>query len=148
MASPYAAANKLNLLIDVNVVLERFEQLRALHDMVLVEGIGGILTPILKDYYVADLIKDMNLETIIVTSSKIGTINHTLLTCHTCKKYGLKIRGIVINNFDQAGYDVDELSNDLTNLSGIEVLCSVPHVDYQDTLSDILKNNLLSKLMS
>ena len=147
-ASPYTAANKLDLLIDVNVVLRRLEQLRSLHNAVLVEGIGGILTPILKDYCVADLIKDMNLDTIIVTSSKLGTVNHTLLTCHACNKYGLNVRGIVINNFDDTGYDVDELANDLTNLSGIEVLCSVPHVDDQKKISDVLAKNLLPKIMS
>jgi dethiobiotin synthetase len=147
-ASPYSAANKLNSSIDMNEVLGRFEQLRSLHDVILVEGIGGLLTPILKDYCVADLIKDMNLETIIVTSSKLGTINHTLLTCQACNRYGIIIRGIIINNFDDTGYDVDDLSTDLTNLSGVEILCSVPHLSDQIKISDILANNLLPKLMS
>ncbi len=147
-ASPYAAANKLNVSIDVDVVLQRFDKLQSLHDVMLVEGIGGILTPILKDYHVADLIKDMGLEPIIVTSSKIGTVNHTLLTCNACKKYGLNIRGIIINNFDGTGYVIDELTNDLTNLSGVEVLCAVPHLTDLSQISEILKNNLLPKLMS
>jgi cobyric acid synthase len=58
------------------------------------------------------------------------------------------VRGIVINNFGDTGYDVDELANDLTNLSGIEVLCSVPHVDDQKKISDVLAKNLLPKIMS
>ncbi|WKT57483.1 dethiobiotin synthase [Candidatus Nitrosotenuis chungbukensis] len=54
----------------MSLVLDRFEKLQSLHDSVLVEGIGGIMTPILKDYHVADLIKDMNLEAMIVASFK------------------------------------------------------------------------------
>lgn len=148
-ASPYMAANKMNAVIDVKIVLERFEKLLSLHDVVLVEGIGGILTPILKDYCVADLIKDMNLEALVVAGSQIGTINHTLLTCNACTKYGIKARGIVINNFDSAGYDIPDLAADLTNLSGVDVLCSIPHIDKYgaDKVSRILlENNLLSLL--
>ena len=114
----------------------------------LVEGIGGILTPILKEYCIADLVMDMGLEAIIVTSSKIGTVNHTLLTYDACKKYGVKIRGTIINKADPTGYDPDDLANDLTNLSGIEVLCAVPYLDDQRKISEILADKLVPKLMS
>jgi len=144
--SPYAASNKLGTSIDVSLILERFEKLQAIHNVMLVEGIGGILTPILKGYCIADLIKDMNLDTIIVASSKIGTINHTLLTCDACKKYGIKIRGIIINNFGSTGYDVAELASDLTDLSGIEVLCAIPHLVDKSHMPDILTSKLLPKL--
>lgn len=127
-ASPYTAANKLGTSIDVSLVLQKFEKLQALHDMVLVEGIGGILTPIQKNYFVADLIKDMNLETLLVTSAKIGTVNHTLLTYDACKRYGLRLQGIIINNYDTTGYNAADLAKDLTNLTGVEVLCAIPHL--------------------
>lgn len=148
-ASPYMAANKLNAVIDIRIVLDAFEKLQSLHDVVLVEGIGGIMTPILKDYYVADLIKDMNLEALVVTGSQIGAVNHALLTCDACRRYGIKARGIIINNSDSSGYAVDDLRADLTNLSGLDVLCSIPHLHECNTneISKILlENNLLSAL--
>ncbi|TBR08686.1 MAG: dethiobiotin synthase [Candidatus Nitrosotenuis sp.] len=148
-ASPYMAANKLNVAIDIRVVLDGFEKLQSLHDVVLVEGIGGIMTPILKDYCVADLIKDMNLEALVVAGSRIGTVNHTLLTCDACKKYGIKAKGIIINNPDSAGYSADDLRADLTNLSGLDVLCSIPHLgkcDANEVSKFLLQSNLLSAL--
>ncbi|QLH08887.1 dethiobiotin synthase [Candidatus Nitrosotenuis sp. DW1] len=148
-ASPYMAANKLKTAIDVSSVLDRFEKLQSLHNSMLVEGIGGIMTPILKDYHVADLIKDMNLEAIIVASSRIGTVNHTLLTCDACAKYGIRAKGIVINNSDASGYVVDDLASDLKNLSGLDVLCSIPHVDgcNAEKISKILtESRMLSAL--
>lgn len=147
--SPYMAANKMKVTIDIKTVLDRFEKLQSVHDVMLVEGIGGIMTPLLKDYCVADLIKDMNLEALIVTGSRVGTVNHTLLTCDACKKYGIKAKGIIINNFDSAGYVVDELAADLTNLSGLDVLCSIPHLDLcsADKISKLLLGgDLLSVL--
>ena len=148
-ASPYAAANKTHMSIDVKLAIDRFEKLQSAHDVVLVEGIGGILTPILRDYCVANLIKDLDLEVLIVASSRIGTINHTLLTCDACGRYGLKIKGIIINDSGEPGYDADELKSDLTNLSGVEVLCSIPHFDACNAgkVSEILvENNVLAVL--
>lgn len=148
-ASPYAAANKLKVDIDVDLVMDRFEKLQAIHDVVLVEGIGGILTPILKNYFVSDLIKDMNLDAIVVTSSRIGTVNHTLLTLNAAQQYGLKVRGLIINNTDPAGYDTDELKNDLRNLSGVDVLCTVPHlnnVKIAEVAEILTRGNLISQL--
>jgi dethiobiotin synthetase len=150
-ASPYTAANKLGAQIDTELVIHRFEKLQTMHQMMLVEGIGGIMTPILKDYGVVDLIKDMNLDTIIVTSSRLGTVNHTLMTINAAQKSGIKIRGMIINCIDSTGYDVDELKNDLTNLSGVEVLCTIPHLDNIKVtdVANIMKNSdLISNLVS
>ena len=127
-ASPYTAAKNLGVKIDVEHVMECFRKLDKIHDIVLVEGIGGIMTPILKDYAIIDLIKDLMANTIIVTSSKIGTVNHTVLTCNMCKNMNIPIKGLIINNFDSTGYPIPELERDLNALTDLPVLCSLPHM--------------------
>jgi len=127
-ASPYTAAKNLGVKIDVEHVMECFRKLDQIHDIMLVEGIGGIMTPILKDYAILDLIKDLMANTIIVTSSKIGTVNHTVLTCNMCKNMNIPIKGLIINNFDSAGYPIPELERDLSALTDLPVLCSLPHM--------------------
>ena len=127
-ASPYTAAKNLGVKIDVEHVMECFRKLDEIHDIVLVEGIGGIMTPILKDYAIIDLVKDLMANTIIVTSSKIGTVNHTVLTCNMCKNMNIPIKGLIINNFDSTGYPIPELERDLSTLTDLPVLCSLPHM--------------------
>jgi len=127
-ASPYTAAKNLGVKIDVEHVMECFRKLDEIHDIVLVEGIGGIMTPILKDYAIIDLIKDLMANTIIVTSSKIGTVNHTVLTYNMCKNMNIPIKGLIINNFDSTGYPIPELERDLSTLTDLPVLCSLPHM--------------------
>ncbi len=127
-ASPYTAAKNLGVKIDVKHVMECFRKLDEIHDIVLVEGIGGIMTPILKDYAIIDLIKDLMANTIIVTSSKIGTVNHTVLTCNMCKNMNIPVKGLIINNFDSTGYPIPELERDLNALTDLPVLCSLPHM--------------------
>jgi len=127
-ASPYTAAKNLGVKIDIAHVMECFRKLDKIHDIILVEGIGGIMTPILKDYAIIDLIKDLDANTIIVTSSKIGTVNHTVLTCNICKNMNIPIKGLIINNFDSTGYPISELERDLSVLTDLPVLCSLPHM--------------------
>jgi len=127
-ASPYTAAKNLGAKIDIAHVMECFRKLDKIHDIILVEGIGGVMTPILKDYAIIDLIKDLDANTIIVTSSKIGTVNHTVLTCNICKNMNIPIKGLIINNFDSTGYPIPELERDLSVLTDLPVLCSLPHM--------------------
>ncbi len=142
-ASPYTAWKKLKTKPKVSTILSSFKKLTKLHDMVLVEGMGGIMTPILKNYYITNLIKEMKIPTVIVTRSKVGTVNHTIMTVKMCEKYKIPIKGIIINNFDK-GYPVKELKRDLENITNVPVLGSIPFIrDMGDSsLYRIFKKNI------
>ena len=124
-ASPYTAWKKLKIKPKIPTILKSFKKLSNLHEMLLIEGMGGVMTPILKDYYISNLIKDMKIPTIIVTRSKVGTVNHTIMTVKFCEKFKIPIKGIIINNFDK-GYPVKQLKKDLEGLTGVKVLGSIP----------------------
>ena len=147
-ASPYTAWKKLKIKPKIPLILSSFKKLSKKHDMMLVEGMGGTLTPILKNYYITNLIKDMKIPTVIVTRSKVGTVNHTLMTVMMCQKYKIPIKGIIINNFDK-GYPINQLKKDLEDLTGIKVLGSIPFInDLSDkSLYKIFKKNIDMKLL-
>ena len=128
-ASPYTASKSLKVKVNVNSVLSSFKKLSKLHSMLLVEGMGGIMTPILKNYFVTNLIKDMKIPTVIVTRSKVGTVNHTIMTCKMCEKYKIPIKGIIINNFDSDGYHIKTLKRDLQSLTGVPILGTIPYIE-------------------
>ena len=142
-ASPYTAWKKLKIKPKIPTVLSSFKKLKKLHDMLLVEGMGGIMTPILKDYYITNLIKEMKIPAVIVTRSKVGKVNHNIMTVKMCEKYKIPIKGIIINNFDK-GYPIKELTRDLKNLTGVPILGSIPFIkDMSDSsLNMVFKNNL------
>ncbi|MCJ8306978.1 MAG: dethiobiotin synthase [Nitrosopumilus sp.] len=142
-ASPYTTWKTLKTKPKVSTILSSFKKLTKLHDMILVEGMGGIMTPILKNYYITNLIKEMKIPTVIVTKSKVGTVNHTIMTVKMCEKYKIPIKGIIINNFDK-GYPIPELKRDLQNLTGVKVLGSIPFIkNMSDTsLYRIFKKNI------
>ena len=139
-ASPYTAAQNLGVDVDVQLVMNSFRQLSKIHDMMLVEGMGGIMTPILKNYFVTNLIREMNLDVILITRSRIGTINHTLMTCKMCVNNGIRIKGIIINNFDIDGYPPTELKRDMEKLTTFPVLGIIPRLDNFEI--DLLRNTI------
>ncbi len=142
-ASPYTAWKKLKIKPKIPTILQSFRKLSNLHEMLLVEGMGGVMTPILNNYYVTNLIKEMKIPTIIITRSKVGTVNHTIMTVKSCEKFKIPIKGIIINNFDK-GYSIKQLKNDLEGLTGVPVLGSIPFLkDLSDaSLYRIFKKNI------
>lgn len=140
--SPYAFVKKYNTTININLILNSFKKLCSVHDILLVEGIGGIMTPILKNYFVVDLIKDLNLEAIIISDTKLGTLNHTIMTCASCIKHNVKIKGIMINNFTLNHYDANELKNHLEELTHIKVIGIIPNkkLNLTSNAEHIIKN--------
>ncbi|MDE1816150.1 MAG: dethiobiotin synthase [Thaumarchaeota archaeon] len=144
--SPYDASKILNMKIDMSIVFERYRYLVKSHQMVLVEGIGGIMTPITRDFFVADMIKQMNLETIVVTRSTLGTINHTVLTIELCKKYQIPVKGLIINYFDEKGGPAERNSpSTLHEVTGLPILGIIPFVkDYQkfEVMANVVEKNM------
>jgi len=143
-ASPYTASKKLKIKIRLSPTLSAFKKLSRLHQMILVEGMGGIMTPIFKNYFVANMIREMKIPAVIVTRTRIGTVNHTIMTCKMCEEFKIPIKGIIINNFDSEGYDVSLLKNDLQRLTGAKILGVLPFIENlsDESLYKNFKKNL------
>ena len=125
--SPYDASKQLNLDIDISKVIESFRKLTSMHDVVIVEGIGGIMTPISKNYFVSDLIYDLQLESIVVTGSKIGTVNHFMLTYQHARQKNLNLKGFLVNQNVSDGYELTNLKHQIFGLTGHKVFGAIPY---------------------
>lgn len=86
------------------------------------EGVGGLLVPLTPDYSVRDLAVDLDLPLVIVASTGLGTINHTLLTVEAARAVGLRVAGIVMTPWPEQPEPI-ERSNRATveRLSGVAV---------------------------
>lgn len=148
-ASPYTAWKTMKIKPNIGSVISSFKKLSKLHQMLLVEGMGGIMTPILKDYFVTDLIKEMKIPSVLVTRTKVGTVNHTIMTVKMCEKYGIPIKGIIVNDFDSDGYKTKELIRDLKSLTGVPILGIIPFIEDMgdSSMYKIFKKNLNMKLI-
>lgn len=117
--------------VDIKVIREAYEKLTKLYDYVIVEGIGGLMVPIRKKYYVANLIRDLGLSILIVSPIGLGAINHTLLTVDSAVIRGLAIKGIIFNRAPLVNFSLAELTNPkvIHELTGLPILGSLPELD-------------------
>lgn len=82
-AAPYVAKNDTK--IDFGFLKEKKDYLESLCDILVIEGAGGLMVPIEKDIFVIDLIKEFESKAILITPSKLGSINDTLLSQEALK---------------------------------------------------------------
>ena len=148
-AAPYTASKNLKVKVRLDSVMSNFHKLSKLHSILLIEGFGGIMAPILKNYFVANLIKDMKIPAVIVARTRVGTINHTIMTCKMCEKYKIPIKGIILNNFESNGYPLKVLERDLKNLTGVPILGVIPYIENlsDESLYRNFKKNLKINLL-
>ena len=66
------------------------------HELLVCEGVGGLLVPITPGYLVRDLAIDLELPVVVAARIGLGTINHTLLTVEAARAAGLKVAGVVM----------------------------------------------------
>lgn len=118
---PYVAAKLENTQVDEDTIRRAYEALAAVHDCVLVEGVGGWEVPIAAGRRFSDMASDFHLPILLVIGNKLGAINHALLTLDAIKVRGLECLGIIFNNVK------DEWDTAcVTNRSMIEEFSDVP----------------------
>jgi dethiobiotin synthetase len=120
--APFVAAGLECRRIDLRQIRNAYARLSALYAPLLVEGAGGLLVPIRRDYFIADLVRDLDLPLIIVARLGLGTLNHTLLTIRQAQASGLKIAGIIFNDTVGGRRGLAEK----TNVENVPVLFRVP----------------------
>lgn len=87
-AAPFVANDSKE--IDISLLLKKMHYLLNFCDVLIVEGAGGLMVPINKNFFMIDLIKTINpTQTYLITSSKLGSINDTLLSINMLKQYKL-----------------------------------------------------------
>lgn len=107
-ASPHLAAEIDSRNIDTKKIGEANKILENNFDKVLLEGAGGLLVPITRSYFTVDYIQDNDLPLILVTSSKLGSINHTLMSLEIIKNRGINLKGVVYNSFPNDSKEIFE----------------------------------------
>ncbi|MBI5560405.1 MAG: dethiobiotin synthase [Deltaproteobacteria bacterium] len=98
--APSVAARNTRAKIGFNRIKECLETLSGRNDVMIVEGAGGLLTPLTEDRTILDLILFLRLPAIIVAASRLGCINSTLLTYGYAVSSGVTVAGVILNNPD------------------------------------------------
>lgn len=129
--APHVAAIMEKKPVDLESVKKAYFNLQKHYDYMIVEGIGGLMVPITKDYFVANLVREFKLPLIIVSRPGLGSINHTLLTIDAAKIRGFDVIGVIFNRAATTNVSLAEISNPKTihDLTGVPILGSLPEIE-------------------
>ena len=106
--SPHIGAEEEGMQIDFDFIKQRISALENEYDRVLIEGVGGILSPVDQSRTNLDLIKHLDIPVILIIGLKLGCINDALLTQHALQSNDIKIVGWIGNQIDPEMEEVDK----------------------------------------
>jgi len=140
MVAPQVAADRLHQPIEAEVMKAALDRLRAKHQIVLIEGSGGLAVPLDDGFDQASFAEMCSLPILVVSRAHVGTLNHTFLTVHYARSRGLEVAGIVANRLDRTLNDPSAPTNAkmMERMCGVPVLGVVPFRPESDTLEDVV----------
>ncbi len=131
--APGVAAEIEGKTVDIELIKNAYAELERRHDLVIVEGAGGLAVPLKTphlntgtNFLVSDLITCLGLPAIIVARAGLGTINHTFLTIEHARTCGIALIGVIINNY-RGGMAEETNPKVISELTGVPVIGVIPY---------------------
>ena len=130
--APHIAADHKGARIEIPRIRSAYDALAEEADLVVVEGVGGLLVPLSEHKDAADLALALGLPVILVVGMRLGCINHALLTVEAIAARGLRLAGWVANRVDpgMAAYEENLLT--LRRRITAPLLAEMPHLGDPD----------------
>jgi dethiobiotin synthetase len=152
--APQLAAEIHQVHIDDYFILGQLKQLVTKYDVLLIEGAGGLMTPLRKQYCIADLARDIGFPIVVVSPPLLGTVNHSALTALVAHQYDLSLAGFILNGLKQTESDpsVPHNARLIEQITRSPVLGTVPWLGdcfTTETLQQAIQTNVdIPKLIS
>lgn len=126
--APAVAAQRAGVELDWGAVERSLGIMTAASDVMIVEGVGGVMVPMDRRHTVLDMVQWLKLPTVVVARAGLGTINHTLLTVQALRGAGVKVAGVVINRYPAGTPGLAEETNPraIEMWGRVSVVCLVP----------------------
>ena len=125
--SPHLAAARAGVRIGIAMIRRAFDRLAERHEVVVVEGAGGVLVPLGPAGSMLTLMTSLDLPVVLVARAGLGTLNHTLLTLNEIRRAGLRVAGLIVNQGEGRGWGTVERDNcgTLARLGKVPVLATI-----------------------
>lgn len=128
--APHLAAEVEGKQLDERLLRTGIDYWMQRSDIVIVEGAGGLLSPLGRKKYVADLAREFGVPLVVVVPNRIGAINQTLQTLLAAQAYDLEVAGVILSDLlppDASDPSVHSNSGELARRASAPLLARLPH---------------------
>lgn len=130
--SPHLGAELEAEEIDPQRLIAAAEKARRDHDLLICEGVGGLLVPLAPGYLVRNLAAELGLPLVIAAPPGLGTINHALLTIEAAWAAELEVRAVVLTPWPKRPRRIHRSNLEtIAELGGVEV-ATLPRIDLDE----------------
>lgn len=147
--APAAAVEASGRCVAWGEIADCLERIDREHDVVLVEGVGGVLVPLDESVTVLDLAKTLGYPVLTVAHAGLGTLNHTALTLSALQGDGCRVAGVLLNRYDPDAAHLDPSVGSnahwITRMNRVAVLAQAPV--WKDGAADPAKGALPSEFL-
>ena len=128
--APLIAAENENEFIDIEHISNEYQKIISISDCTILDGDGGLLSPVASSYQVSDMIKRLQVPVLFVVQPKEDSINDALLAIYTAQEKGIEIRGVVINNIkeDCPKEMLTAITRVIEEYSNVKILGLIPYM--------------------
>lgn len=128
--SPHLAAALAGSSISLETITQAYQGLEEAHDLVIMEGAGGLMVPLGNGTFMVDIPKKLKSPVLIVARPGLGTLNHCLLTLEVLRQYGLEPLGIVLvaTTPSEPGLVEEDNRKTLPGMGHVPVYGPIPHL--------------------
>ena len=126
--SPHLASQIEGNPVEMDKIVEDFNNALSRYDYLTMEGSGGIVCPIRYDnikILLEDIIKELGLSTLIIADAGLGTINHVVLTAEYLKNRNISIKGIILNHYIEGNMLHEDNKKMIEAITRIPVIATV-----------------------
>lgn len=127
--SPHLAALLEGNPVELDKISADYAQSTSKYDFVTMEGSGGIICPIRWDeqhILLEDIIKKLDLGTIVISNAALGSINACVLTLAYLNNKDIPVHGIILNNYDETNFMQVDNKKMMEEIGGVPVIACVP----------------------
>lgn len=127
--SPHLASQKANTPILLDKIINDYNKLKEKYSYILSEGAGGIICPFSNDdnpIYTKDIIKTLNTNAVLVSTTNLGSINNAMLSIYYMQNHNINVQGIIFNGYTKSMIDDDNIDFILKH-TNIPLLSVISH---------------------
>lgn len=115
--------------VDPDALVEAARREAEKADALVVEGVGGLLVPLAKEYLVRDFAGELSLPVVIAARPGLGTINHCLLTIEAARAVALRIQAVVLTPWPDDPEPIHRSNMETIERFGEVPVIGLPHTD-------------------
>lgn len=128
-AAPSVAAARTGVRIQPELLVRLCHDMGRIHDLMIVEGAGGLMVPLVSTYMFADLARELGLGVIVVVGNRLGAVNHAILTMEHASCLGANVCGYILNELEEERTPATATNAEtLQELTRIKCLGKIPFI--------------------